>query len=175
MRMLSLAGLGMLAACTVVPPSAPPPVPPPPPAPPPPPPPPPVVIEPERPWDVASLTPGDWRYETGAALFTDPAGRRVAVLRCDRATRQVMLSISGSSPAPSPAVTIRTTSGTLAWSGVAGTPGNPSVEITRPARDAGFDWIAYSRGRIAIEVQGMARLILPVWAEVSRVIEDCRG
>jgi hypothetical protein len=132
------------------------------------------VAEPEKPWDVASLAPGDWRYEADAAQFTDPAGRRVAALRCDRAARQITLSISGSAPAPNPAVTIRTTSGTLAWSSVGGT-GDASVLITRPARDSGLDWIAYSRGRVSIEVQGMTRLILPVWAEVSRVIEDCRG
>ena len=69
-------------------------------------------------------------------------------------------------------MTIRTTTGALQWPSVAGTSG-PSV--TRPASDPGFDWIAFSRGRIAIEADGMSRLIAPVWAEISRVIEDCRN
>jgi hypothetical protein len=91
-------------------------------------------------------------------------------------TRQITLSISASGATGTPVpVSIRTTSGILAWSGAGNAADNQFVVITRPATDPGFNWIAYSRGRISVEARGTARLILPVWAEVSRVIEDCRG
>jgi hypothetical protein len=35
--------------------------------------------------------------------------------------------------------------------------------------------MALSKGRFAVEVDGEAPLYLPSYAEVSRVIEDCRG
>ena len=41
--------------------------------------------------------------------------------------------------------------------------------------DAVLDQLAYSRGRFAVEVQGQETLIVPAWAEISRVIEECRG
>jgi hypothetical protein len=34
--------------------------------------------------------------------------------------------------------------------------------------------MAYSRGRFAVEINGLPTLYLPSWAEVGRVIEDCR-
>ncbi|MBO9669659.1 MAG: hypothetical protein J7485_03995 [Sphingobium sp.] len=180
MRALSLAGLTTLAACTVVPTAAPPPPPPPPLQPAPaPPPPPPVAVAPEKPWDVAPLTPGIWRYEkqdaASIASFGIPGGSRVAALRCEPGTRQLTFSIGVRAVASAVPVSIRTTSGTLAWNGISVGGDNPSVLVTRPANDSGFDWIAYSRGRISAEAQGVPRLILPVWAEISRVIEDCRG
>ncbi|HEY1125713.1 MAG TPA: hypothetical protein VGE65_08770 [Sphingobium sp.] len=138
------------------------------------------MVEPEKAWDVATLAPGDWRYEkqlTGSvAQYGPPAGPRIALLRCDSATRQITLSIDGvGASGASVPVVIRTTSGTLAWSGVGNAAADQFVAITRPATDPGFNWIAYSRGRISVEPQGKARLILPVWAEIARVIEDCRG
>ena len=41
-------------------------------------------------------------------------------------------------------------------------------------RDPLLDAIALTRGRFAIEVPGQQPLYLPAWAEVTRVIEDCR-
>ena len=127
---------------------------------------------------MAPLTPGDWRYErqgTGSVALFGGAGAGLVTLRCDMARRQITLSLSGAAVGQSVPVTIRTTSGTLAWTGTAGTTQSQVVAISRPASDPGFDWISYSRGRVSVEAQGMTRLILPVWAEISRVIEDCRG
>lgn len=180
MRLASMVGPAALAACAVVPPPVEPPPPPPPSAPPAPtPPPPPVAVAPDKPWDVAPLTPGDWRYEKlgsdSIASFGGPSGSRVAVLRCDRASRQIGFSVDGAAVTQAVVVTIRTTSGTLTWSGSAGAGNAPLITVSRPASDKGFDWIAYSRGRVSVEIQGLQRLILPIWAEVSRVLEDCRG
>mgnify|MGYP006891167444 CR=1 FL=1 len=41
------------------------------------------------------------------------------------------------------------------------------------ATDPLLDAMALTKGRFAVEV-GAAKLYLPSWAEVSRVIEDCR-
>jgi len=181
-RFALLAALALLAGCAVVPP-APPSPPPPPPSPPPPPPSlPPVVAAPEKAWDVAPLTPGNWRYfqedRTRAASFGANKTEDIAMILCDVTTRQLSLLVGGRAGQPLQTVTIRTSFGDLSWQG-SGTPsaahGPTGLLVTRAATDRGFDWIAYSRGRIAVEVQGAPRLVLPVWAEVSRVIEDCRG
>ena len=54
------------------------------------------------------------------------------------------------------------------------TPGGTGTLAVRAASDTVLDQIAYSRGRFAVEAQGLDTLILPAWAEVGRVIEDCR-
>lgn len=51
--------------------------------------------------------------------------------------------------------------------------GNTLVAALIPA-DALLDSIAFSRGRFAVELPGLATLYLPSSAELSRVIEDCR-
>ncbi|WP_343520792.1 hypothetical protein [Sphingomonas sp.] len=46
---------------------------------------------------------------------------------------------------------------------------------TLPANDQLVDAMGYSRGRFIVETPGMAPLVVPAWAEVLRVVEDCRG
>ena len=43
-----------------------------------------------------------------------------------------------------------------------------------PARDPLLDAMALSKGRFAVDIAGGGTLYLPSWAEVTRVIEDCR-
>ena len=179
-RFSSLLAFAMLAGCAVVPSAPPPPAPPPAPAPPPPPPPPPPVsVAPERPWDVAPLTAGDWRYEragaNSAARFGSNAAADLVALRCDRQSRQLTLVATWRGAPASAPVTIRTTSGVLAWTGVVRADRPNEIGVSRAASDPGFDWISFSRGRFSVEVAGQTRLVVPAWAEISRVIEDCRG
>lgn len=42
------------------------------------------------------------------------------------------------------------------------------------ANDPFLDAMAITKGRVAIETEGMQTLYLPAWPELSRVIEDCR-
>lgn len=53
------------------------------------------------------------------------------------------------------------------------TPGYLAAEMmpTDPILDA----MALSRGRIALEVDGQTPVAIPSWAEITRVVEDCRG
>ncbi|MGE5953581.1 MAG: hypothetical protein ACM308_08200 [Qipengyuania vulgaris] len=37
-----------------------------------------------------------------------------------------------------------------------------------------LDAMALTKGRFAVETPGLPTLYLPAWAEVTRVIEDCR-
>jgi len=125
-------------------------------------------------WEEAPVAPGDWSYsQSGAgsvAQFGASGGTPLLTLRCTAATRQITLQRPGAVSAS--AVTIRTTAGALQWPSTASASG---ISVVRAASDPGFDWIAFSRGRISIEANGMSRLIVPVWAEISRVVEDCRN
>ncbi len=78
----------------------------------------------------------------------------------------------GSAPMARSAVTIRTTSTqrSLAVQPMAG-----GVGVALPASDKLLDAIGFSRGRFVVEGAGIGRLVLPAWAEVLRVTEDCRG
>jgi hypothetical protein len=43
------------------------------------------------------------------------------------------------------------------------------------AADPILDAIAFSRGRFAVNAAGVPSLVLPPWADVARVVEDCRA
>ncbi|WP_338467762.1 hypothetical protein RXV95_04195 [Novosphingobium sp. ZN18A2] len=159
--------------------SSPAPPPPPPPTPKPvrtaaPPPPPPA---PQVDWRDAPLTAGDWSYRpdgTGSvAAYGEPGSNPLLLLRCDRARRQVMLDRAGSAPAALP-MTLLTTSMVRPLDAVPLPGALPMLRATFAASDPALDAMAFSRGRIAVEVNGLHTLIVPAWEEIDRVIEDCR-
>ena len=51
---------------------------------------------------------------------------------------------------------------------------HPLVGVVLDARDPLLDAMAITRGRFALESEGEPGLYVPAWAEVTRVIEDCR-
>lgn len=163
---LTLATLSALAACSpaIVPqPGAQP-------APPPPAPPPPVALGPD--WQDWPVAPGNWSYarDNGATVARFGTGNGASAwVRCDLTSRTVAV---GRGAAQGGMMTIRTSFGTLQWPTRAATGG---VEAARAASDPGLDQIAFSRGRFTIELPGSPPLVLPTWAEPTRVIEDCRG
>lgn len=170
-----LAASVALAGCsTVVPPApapAPPPVPVPTPAPAPVPTPPPASSD-WRDWPAAR---GDWSYRQDGqgtiALFGLRADQPELSLRCDRATRQVQIARRGAAAGP---ITIRTST-TARSLAARPTPGaQPYVAVTLPATDPILDAMGYSRGRFVVEMPPLAPLVVPSWAEVQRVVEDCR-
>lgn len=171
-RILTLLALTLVSAC-VAPPSAP--APPPPAAPvalPPPPAPTPLASD----WRDWPLTPGVWSYERDSrgtrAMFGLANADARLVLRCDRADRQVYLSRAG---AQTGALTIRTSS-TVRAVPVRPTGGTlPYVAAALGVRDPLLDAMAFSRGRFVVEQAGDVALVVPAWAEIGRVIEDCRG
>ncbi|WP_088185165.1 hypothetical protein [Sphingobium sp. Z007] len=135
-------------------------------------PPPPAATE----WRYLAATPGNWTYRAEAAgavaMFgTGPADARLT-LRCDRASRRISLARAGAGPG---AIIVRTSYGATSWPASQSMGAVPQIVAFRAASDTVLDQIAYSRGKFAVEVAGSAPLIVPAWAEVSRVIEDCRG
>ncbi|MDJ0641685.1 MAG: hypothetical protein QNJ15_02605 [Erythrobacter sp.] len=174
-----------LSACGCIPsveaPAAPPPAPVATPAPTPtpaPPPPAPVIDEPryENYLD-APQTLGTWTYETESAetfaLFGTSIASPVAIIRCDRSTGLVGIGRFGSS-AQRATIRIRTETGVHTLQGTPRNGGVPLVAAEVNARDPMLDAMAITKGRFALETEGLRTLYLPAWAEVTRVIEDCR-
>lgn len=123
-------------------------------------------------WQYRPATPGNWVYRADGAgslaAFSAPGAGVVLTLRCDPAAGRISFLRAGAGQG---AMTLRTTYGAVSWPAAAATSG---TFATRAASDPTLDQIAYSRGRFAVEVQGLETLIVPAWAEVGRVIEDCR-
>ena len=127
-------------------------------------------------WRDWPYTPGTWTYRReprgSLASFGTSPGAPVLTLRCDTAARQVVLSRTTSAVTP---LTIRTSSVTRALP-VQPAGGNPpSVAATLAANDGLLDAMGFSRGRFVIERPGAPALVVPAWAEIERVTEDCRG
>ncbi len=146
---------------------------------PPPPAPRPAPIPPQLPiaadWRDRPATAGTWAYardERGStASFGQAGSDALAVLRCDLPNRRLILSRAGIATSP---ITIRTssTTRTLPTGATGGAPPYAAAMLT--ATDPLLDAMAFSRGRFALEQEGTPPLALPVWAEIGRVVEDCR-
>lgn len=168
----AFASLAVLAGC--VSPSAPPPaparpVPVPAPAPAPLPPPPPAASSDWRDWP---LTPGSWSYRQdsrGSVAMFGQGGDQALTLRCDRSTRQLLLTRRG---ATAGTMTLRTSSTARSMAAAGATDG---ASVTLPANDQLVDAMGYSRGRFIVESTALPSLVVPAWSEVLRVAEDCRG
>lgn len=124
-------------------------------------------------WRDAPITPGTWTWErAGQQSVASFAGGELALV-CDPPANAVTLLRRGVATASVPA-TILTTISTLPATAIPIDRLPPHVAITFAPRDSALDAMAFSRGRFAVEVQGLPTIIAPSWAEVSRVIEDCR-
>ena len=174
--LLMLATTLALAGCV----SAPPPAPAPQPTPRVAPAPPPAQATPPLPafrdWRDAPQTAGSWSYHAtamgGVAQFSNPPSATALLsLRCDRATRTVTIARAGVAPGPLP-MSVTTSTQTRPLS--ASPSRAQTLEAVLPGGDRLLDAMAFSRGRFAVEVNGLPTLYLPAWSEVGRVIEDCR-
>lgn len=174
-RHLLVASVAALSACSA---------PPPPPAPQPAPLPKPVVVapapQPQQPvgeWTDWPLAAGDWVYrrdERGSIALFGPTGQNAALtLRCDMQRRRVYLGREGAGAGGKMVVRSSSAMKEFSVSPTGATPAYLATEIlpTDPILDA----MALSRGRIAIETDGHAPIAIPSWAEITRVVEDCRS
>jgi hypothetical protein len=172
---LVIVGIVLLAAGCVKPPPAPEPAPRPAPNPPPAPTPPP---EPSGEWTDRTATPGDWSYRAegygSIASFGSAAAPRFTI-RCDTGQRRVRFARPGVLDAGKAArLTLTTTAGSASYAlaNEGGSP--PMVGAVVASTDSFLDKLVYTRGRFLVRTEGQADLVLPAWAEVSRVVEDCR-
>ena len=144
-----------------------------------PPPPAPPAAAPQQDWRDVPLTAGSWTWRGGAGQVSiaqfGVAGQPVLfALRCDLATRNVVLSRAGSLSAPTGPMLLTTSFGTFTLSAGNGGGQPPAIVAQATARDPRLDQLAFSRGRFLVDVAGQSRLVLPAWPEVARAIEDCR-
>ncbi|GGB17912.1 hypothetical protein GCM10011380_04320 [Sphingomonas metalli] len=129
-------------------------------------------------WRDWPRTPGDWRYDaaTVVARYDAPDGRPLLTLACDRAARRI--TVTRPSVAAAAALTVRTTSTVRALAVQARAPADATspimLDATLAAGDRLLDAMAFSRGTFTVEQAGQSPLVLPAWAEVGRVVQDCR-
>jgi hypothetical protein len=179
LRFVPLTAVAALAACV----PAPAPLPAPPvvqPAPTPAPSPAPVIAEPAFDnWIDAPQTPGDWGYvkqSTGArADFYGPqtTGTLFAI-QCNMPEREILLVRFGETRANA-IMQIRTETASRWLETYPSVQGGAAFAVAKlVANDPLLDAMALTRGRFAVETAGLATLYVPAWAEVTRVIEDCR-
>jgi len=126
----------------------------------------------------AAQTPGTWTYtaEKGgtAARFATPGAMPLVVLRCDTARHMVVLLRPAASTSPV-AASISTSSGARNLTASPAANVDPrALAIELDPRDRVLDQMAFSKGRFTLDISGLPTLVLPAWAEVGRVIEDCR-
>src|SRR4051794_15150124 len=127
--------------------------------------------------DLSTATPiaGSWIYSTTAsgseASFVNASAMPQLTLRCTRATRRITIAKPASGAAP--LLTVWTSAQTRGLP-ASFNPATQRLSADVMAYDPLLDAIAFSRGRFGVSVSGAAPLVVPAWAEVARVIEDCR-
>ena len=131
-------------------------------------------------WRDWAVNPGDWRYRAipggSVAEYGPVGGAPLLSLRCDSAARRIIFSFA-LTPMASDSLRIFTSFGStvLPLQSVSFAAGTPQASIESEAHNPLLDQMAFSRGRFALVIEGQRPLVVPNWAEVSRVIEDCRG
>jgi hypothetical protein len=128
--------------------------------------------------DLGTATPiaGNWSYaatvDGSEAIFANASSIPQLWVRCTRATRRV--SIAKAASAAAPVVDVWTSS--LTRSAAASfNPTTARLTVDLDANDPLLDAVASSRGRIGFTVAPQPPLVVPTWAEVAHVIEDCRA
>jgi hypothetical protein len=127
-------------------------------------------------WADRAPAPGVWTYARDGrgsiARFGQAGTDALFTIRCDAKGARVFVSRSGKVAAK---MTLRSTNGTKAYDALPTSDNVPYVAAELAARDPQLDALAFSRGRILIGLDGASDIIMPVWPEFTRVVEDCRG
>lgn len=123
----------------------------------------------------ATPLPGTWAYGPAAdgsqAVFGDTAGRAQLTIQCTRSQRRVAIIKPATGAAP--AIFIWTSSQSRSVP-ASFDPTLSRLSAALTAFDPLLDALTFSRGRVAASVSGGPALVMPVWSEIARVIEDCR-
>jgi len=118
---------------------------------------------------------GTWNYAQTAdgseATFVGATNQPQLIVHCTRLSRRVSIAKPASGAAPFIAIW---TSSQSRSAPASFNPLTNRLTTDFAAYDAFLDAIAFSRGRAAFGVGTAPALVVPVWSEVARVIEDCR-
>ena len=119
---------------------------------------------------------GSWRYVAvpggSEARFLDSARRPQLTLTCNQASRTVTISRPAAAAAPFLQLWSTSQRRNLPASF---NPQGAQLRASLSANDRLLDALAMSRGRIAVAVSGQPALVVPVWGEIGRVVEECRA
>lgn len=131
-------------------------------------------------WNDWPFTPGEWNYRGmrggySSAGFGTPEDLQLS-LYCDRSRLTISLAIPGDQSTP---ITVRTTAVTRTLSnttvrGGAGIIPPYTIQADLAANDPLLDAMIFSRGRFVIDRAGQPPLVVRPFAELARVVEDCR-
>ena len=128
-------------------------------------------------WMDQPRTPGDWTYERESgetfALYGQGRADMRAIIRCDLNSRRVGIGVFGVR-SQSVSMEIRTETMNRTLQASQRDSAQPLVAAEVDANDRLLDAMAVTKGNFAMQVDGAPILYLPGWAEVTRVIEDCR-
>ena len=128
-------------------------------------------------WMDEPRLPGDWTYEQEPnetfALYGNGREDMRAIIRCDLNSRKVGIGMFGLS-AQSATMQIHTETMSRTLVATQRTSARPLVAAEVDANDRLLDAMAVTKGNFAMQVDGARIIYLPGWAEVTRVIEDCR-
>jgi hypothetical protein len=130
-------------------------------------------------WHDLPATSGVWQWSREGGLsiarFGAPRQPVLLSLTCNPQTHTITVARAGAfGPATEMSIMATSLSRRVAIHQGAEGPMTATIDATLPARDPLLDAMAFSRGRFAVEVRGLAPLYLPSWPEVSRIVEDCR-
>ena len=131
-------------------------------------------------WVDRPATPGDWSYRTesngSSAIFGEPSGGVRFAIRCDITQRRILFSRPGTlDPGRAARLTLTSTGGSATYALANAGGDGASVVASVAASDPFLDRLVYTRGRFLVRTDGQPDMVLPNWAEISRVLEDCRG
>lgn len=130
-------------------------------------------------WETAPTTPGTWTYRSDGnvtrALFGTTQSGTQFTMACEKANRQVRLWRAGTAASPADTnMTIATTSSTRTIPAAVQTGVAPQLAASLSPSDSIIDAMVFSRGRFAVAAKGLPLLVMPSWAEMARVAQDCR-
>ncbi len=108
------------------------------------------------------------------ALFGQANTDATFMIRCDRSEGKLFLSRAGA-VSDGAKMTLRASSGLQSFRVYNSGGGAPYAAISVVSSEYMMDRIAFTRGRFAVETTGLPSLAIPIWAEFTRVVEDCRG
>jgi hypothetical protein len=127
--------------------------------------------------DLATATPigGSWSYSPAVdgsdATFANEGGNPQLWVHCTRSTRRVTISRAATAAAPLLKVWTSSQVKELASSF---NPASGRLTVDLANYDPLLDAIVSSRGRVGFTVGTQPPLVVPAWAEIARVVEDCR-